>query len=109
MTTDSDQKIERKQCLHCATIIEACPAPCFEWECSYHAHLGEDCESEAGIAYRNKIERRRARRIGRDELEFKTEMEVLSRGMGGISMDEVLHEVTRKGLEQFEDLITKRL
>ena len=44
-----------KPCPHCGVSIVPCPPPCEEDGCAFHSHLGKDCPSENGIAYRAKI------------------------------------------------------
>lgn len=43
-----------KKCPGCDTTIPLCS--CGVWDCGFYAHLGSDCPSERGAAYRTQLQ-----------------------------------------------------
>lgn len=94
-----------KPCPHCQVMVEACPMPCGEWDCAYHAHLGSDCPSEKGIEYRMQIKVSVARR---DNMQPKVELRVTMGTVFGFIVLELWPDKAPKTVKNFLTLIAKR-
>ncbi len=55
-----DESLTRP-CPECQAPVTTCEEPCGIWDCAYHAHLGSDCPSAKGQAYRARNVARKVR------------------------------------------------